>query len=202
LAAVGYSSSIVFYNSFLPNIASPDKYAAVSARGFSLGYAGSVLLLLLILTPVFLPNIAIFQGITFEKICRIGFVLTGIWWFSFGFISVSGLPKSEKEIFIDLISRMETSWNESAQLYEKFKINLLEYEERYFSLLEDMVYYLYEDWEAEIMLWYVYGRIDEEGNLYSLVLNTDNEKKEIIINNPTQLWDFIVMLKKDKNKNK
>jgi UMF1 family MFS transporter len=98
LAAVGYSSSIVFYNSFLPNIASPDKYAAVSARGFSLGYAGSVLLLLLILTPVFLPNIAIFQGITFEKICRIGFVLTGIWWFSFGFISVSGLPKSEKEI--------------------------------------------------------------------------------------------------------
>ena len=79
---------------------------------------------------------------------------------------------------------------------------MLEYEERYFSLLEDMVYYLYEDWEAEIMLWYVYGRIDEEGNLYSLVLNTDNEKKEIIINNPTQLWDFIVMLKKDKNKNK
>jgi hypothetical protein len=111
-------------------------------------------------------------------------------------------PKSEKEVFIDLITRMEISWNESAQLYEKFKINLLEYEERYFSLLEDMVYYLYEDWEAEIMLWYVYGRIDEEGNLYSLVLNTDNEKKEIIINNPTQLWDFIIMLRKNKNKNK
>jgi hypothetical protein len=119
-----------------------------------------------------------------------------------GAVTEKKTPKSEKEIFIDLISRMETSWNESAQLYEKFKINLLEYEERYFSLLEDMVYYLYEDWEAEIMLWYVYGRIDEEGNLYSLVLNTDNEKKEIIINNPTQLWDFIVMLKKDKNKNK
>jgi hypothetical protein len=119
-----------------------------------------------------------------------------------GAVAEKKTPKSEKEIFIDLISRMETSWNESAQLYEKFKINLLEYEERYFSLLEDMVYYLYEDWEAEIMLWYVYGRIDEEGNLYSLVLNTDNEKKEIIINNPTQLWDFIVMLKKDKNKNK
>jgi hypothetical protein len=112
------------------------------------------------------------------------------------------IPKSEKEVFINLITRLEESWNESALLYDKFKINLLEYEERYFSLLEDMVYYLYEDWEAEIMLWYVYGRIDEEGNLYSLVLNTDEEKKEIIINTPTQLWDFIVMLRKNKKKNK
>jgi len=98
LAAVGYSSSIVFYNSFLPNIASPDQYASVSARGFSLGYAGSVLLLLLILVPIFLPDLPIFQGLTFEKICKYGFVLTGIWWLFFGYISVSGLPKSEKKI--------------------------------------------------------------------------------------------------------
>lgn len=110
--------------------------------------------------------------------------------------------KSEKEVFIDLITRLETSWTESAELYDKFKINLLEYEERYFSLIEDMVYYLYEEWEAEIMLWFVYGRIDKDGNLYSLVLNTDKEKKEIIINTPLQLWDFIVMLRKNKKKNK
>lgn len=109
---------------------------------------------------------------------------------------------SKKEVFIDLITRLETSWNESSELYQKFKINLLEYEERYFSLLEDMIYYLYEDWEAEIMLWYVYGRIDEEGKLYSLVLNTDEEKKEIIINTPLQLWDFIEMLRKERKKNK
>ena len=65
-----------------------------------------------------------------------------------------------------------------------------------------MIYYLYEDWEAEIMLWYVYGRIDEEGKMYSLVLNTDKEKKEIIINTPLQLWDFIEMLRKERKKNK
>ena len=114
LAAVGYSSSIVFYNSFLPNIASPDKYASVSARGFSLGYAGSVLLLLLILVPIFLPDLPIFQGLTFEKICRIGFILTGIWWLVFGFISVSGLPQSEKEIgfhftFRAVLGRLQTA---------------------------------------------------------------------------------------------
>lgn len=97
LAAIGYSSSIVFYNSFLPNIASPDQYAAVSAKGFSYGYVGSVLLLLIILMPVFLPNLQIFEGIDFEMVCRYGFVLTGIWWLVFGYISVSGLPKSDKE---------------------------------------------------------------------------------------------------------
>jgi hypothetical protein len=108
------------------------------------------------------------------------------------------IPKSEKEVFINLITRLEESWNESALLYDKFKINLLEYEERYFSLLEDMVYYLYEDWEAEIMLWYVYGRIDEEGNMYSLMLTMNDEKKEVVINNPTQLWDFIKMIEKNR----
>lgn len=91
LAALGFSSSIVFYNSYLPEIVTPDRYERVSARGFAMGYAGSVLLLLLILSPLFL-----FEGAA-EKmnlICRAGFVLTGIWWMVFGWYSVNGLPLS------------------------------------------------------------------------------------------------------------
>ena len=114
LAAVGYSSSIVFYNSFLPTIASPDRYANFSARGFSMGYLGSVLLLLFILIPVFLPHIPFFKNITFESICRFGFVLTGLWWMGFGYISVSGLPTSEKETgfkfkFQSVINRLKVA---------------------------------------------------------------------------------------------
>ena len=92
LAALGYSSSIVFYNSFLPDIVSADQYERVSARGFAMGYAGSVLLLILVLSPLFLLPDA---GQSMNLICRIGFVLTGLWWLGFGWYSVNGLPPSQ-----------------------------------------------------------------------------------------------------------
>jgi UMF1 family MFS transporter len=91
LAALGFSSSIVFYNSFLPEIVTPDRYERVSARGFAMGYAGSVLLLILILSPLFIVEGA---AASFTLICRIGFVLTGIWWLGFGWYSIRGLPDS------------------------------------------------------------------------------------------------------------
>ncbi|MDB5241954.1 MAG: transporter, partial [Spirosoma sp.] len=44
---IGWSGSIVFYNSYLPDIATEDQFDRVSARGFSMGYIGSVLLMML-----------------------------------------------------------------------------------------------------------------------------------------------------------
>ena len=44
IACVGYWSSIVFYNSFLPEIAAPEDRDRISAKGFSYGYTGSVIL--------------------------------------------------------------------------------------------------------------------------------------------------------------
>ena len=46
LASVGFWGSLVFYNSFLPDIASHDDMDKISARGFSLGYLGSSTLLI------------------------------------------------------------------------------------------------------------------------------------------------------------
>jgi UMF1 family MFS transporter len=42
IASIGYCGSIVFYNAFLPEIASKQNQDAVSAKGFSMGYIGSV----------------------------------------------------------------------------------------------------------------------------------------------------------------
>jgi UMF1 family MFS transporter len=94
LATFGYSSSIVFYNSYLPNIASKDQLDSVSARGFAMGYLGSFLLLVTILIPILFPSAFSGLGLSFEFICRVGFVLTGIWWLGFGLYSISRLPQS------------------------------------------------------------------------------------------------------------
>ncbi|WP_345160801.1 MFS transporter [Pontibacter saemangeumensis] len=92
LATIGYSGSIVFYNAYLPEIATEDQYDRLSARGFSMGYVGSVLLLVFNLAMILQPQ---WFGISVENTSlppRIAFLSTGIWWFGFAQYSFYHLP--------------------------------------------------------------------------------------------------------------
>lgn len=92
MATVGYAGSIVLYNSYLPAIASEDRMDKISAKGFSYGYFGSTILLLVNLGLIL--NKATF-GVTDGTIMpRISFLLTGLWWLGFSQITFSRLPKS------------------------------------------------------------------------------------------------------------
>ncbi len=89
-ASVGFWGSLVFYNSFLPDIATRDKQDALSARGYVYGYIGSVLLVVicLVLIQVFAktPEEA-------KLYTRISFLLTGAWWFGFSQYTFKHLPQ-------------------------------------------------------------------------------------------------------------
>ena len=100
LALVGAWSSLVFYNSYLPDIAYPEQHNKVSARGFALGYIGSVLLLLINLFMVLKPewfNIPGESGAASLKAMRYSFVMVGIWWFGFSHIAFYHLPRGFKD---------------------------------------------------------------------------------------------------------
>jgi UMF1 family MFS transporter len=91
LAAIGYSGGFVFYNSYLPEIASLDMQDKVSAKGFTYGYIGSVLLQLICFAFVLSPGTF---GITNKALpARISFLLVGIWWIVFALIPFNILPK-------------------------------------------------------------------------------------------------------------
>lgn len=90
LACLCFWSSLVFYNSYLPDIAAPEDRDRVSAKGFSYGYVGSVLLQAICLVFVFFPSIT---GDENYLNIRISFLLTGIWWFGFAQIPLQRLPK-------------------------------------------------------------------------------------------------------------
>jgi UMF1 family MFS transporter len=104
LATIGFSGGIVFYNSYLPIIVTEDKYDQVSAKGFAAGYIGSVILLLFILWMVLSPDTFGIPGETKalqeNAASRIGFVLVGVWWIVFAFVSFRNLPK-DKRLFSD-----------------------------------------------------------------------------------------------------
>lgn len=95
IACIGFWASLVFYNSFLPEIAAPEDRDRISARGFAYGYVGSVLLQIICFVFVFMPGLVGghddktgTSNIQFQ-VC---FLLVGIWWWSFGQYSLRRLP--------------------------------------------------------------------------------------------------------------
>lgn len=89
IACIGFWSSLVFYNSYLPEIAAPEDQDKVSARGFAMGYIGSVILQIICFVFVMSPETF---GIDGSKAAQISFLLVGIWWWGFGQLALSKLP--------------------------------------------------------------------------------------------------------------
>lgn len=107
---------------------------------------------------------------------------------------------SDKEMFVDIVSRLDEVWIKSNKVFEKFKINLLEYEEDYFCLIEDLLLMKYGSWKTEIILWYVYGRIDKNKEIHPLSLNLEGNEEKVIVKTPSQLWDLLNRIENFKNK--
>ena len=99
LASVGAWLSWVFYNSYLPDIAHPKQMDKASALGYSLGYVGSVLLLLVNLSMVLNPSMYGIEGSATEasvKAMKYSFVSVGVWWILFSQIAFRFLPSGNK----------------------------------------------------------------------------------------------------------
>ena len=99
LGLVGFWGSWVFYNSYLPDIAFADQQDAISAKGFSYGYIGSVILLVVNLAMIMMPDVFGISGSKGEaamKAMRYSFVMVGIWWILFSQYTYYYLPKGNK----------------------------------------------------------------------------------------------------------
>ena len=90
LAALGYTGGFVFYNSYLPEIATVDMQDKVSAKGFTYGYIGSVILQIICFVFVLFPKVF---GLTAGSSAQLSFLLVGIWWIGFAYIPFTKLPK-------------------------------------------------------------------------------------------------------------
>jgi UMF1 family MFS transporter len=89
MGLIGYWGSLVFYNSYLPDIAHPEQQDSISAKGFSMGYIGSVLLLILNLAMVMSQDTQ--EGAI--EMMKYSFITVGIWWALFSQYTFYILPK-------------------------------------------------------------------------------------------------------------
>ncbi len=90
-ACVGSWAGLVFYNSYLPEIAAPEDRDRISAKGFAFGYIGSVILQVVSLALILKKDL---WGISGGFASQLSFLLVGIWWFAFGNFSLNRLPRS------------------------------------------------------------------------------------------------------------
>jgi UMF1 family MFS transporter len=88
LASMGFVGSLVFYNAYLPEIAAPEDQDRVSAKGYSYGYIGSVILQIIGFVLVLSIKSDPFLG------PRLTFLLVGIWWAGFAQLTFRVLPKT------------------------------------------------------------------------------------------------------------
>ena len=102
LGTLGYGGSLVFYNSFLPIIAEQKDQDRISARGYSFGYLGGVVLMVINLIVILFPGVF---GITSPTMpARIAFLTVCLWWIGFSQITFLRLPK------YTLPQRMHGEW--------------------------------------------------------------------------------------------
>ncbi|MGG5487014.1 MFS transporter [Gaetbulibacter sp. PBL-D1] len=130
MGLIGYWGSLVFYNSYLPDIAYEDQQDSISAKGFSLGYIGSVLLLILNLFMVMFPEWFGFDVGTTEEsrnaasieAMRISFITVGLWWIIFSQYTFYVLPKGTskghkvtKSVIFNGFTELKSVWKELKQ---------------------------------------------------------------------------------------
>ncbi|MBL7734305.1 MAG: MFS transporter [Chitinophagaceae bacterium] len=126
ISCIGFWASLVFYNSYLPDLVPEQLRDRVSARGFTFGYIGSVILQIICFLIVFFPESF---GLTtpFEKNYmppRISFALVAIWWLGFSQISFRLLPKhsdapaaaEKKNIFKSGFIELRKVWSQIKQM--------------------------------------------------------------------------------------
>ena len=89
---IGFWGSLVFYNSYLPDIAYPEQQDKVSARGYSMGYIGSVILLIVNLIMIMGAE----GGQAKIDAMKYSFIMVGVWWIVFSQYTYYYLPKGNK----------------------------------------------------------------------------------------------------------
>ena len=116
LTLIGFWGSLVYYNSYLRDITYPNQTNVVSAKGYTMGYIGSVILLL-----INLIMINFYESFGFESeiiAMKSSFAIVGLWWLGFSQYSFYHLPKGNRGVKIP----KNIIWNGFKELKNVYKI--------------------------------------------------------------------------------
>lgn len=124
---VGFWGSLVYYNSYLPDIAYTEQQDRISAKGYSLGYIGSVILLLFNLAMLIKPHyFGLPDGDEGSFLAmKLSFVSVGIWWIIFAQYTFYYLPRGNRNQNKVSTSILFNGFKELKNVYNSFAENVV-----------------------------------------------------------------------------
>ena len=109
--------------------------------------------------------------------------------------------KKEKELFTIIVDSFRSSFNKSTQLFIDYNIDIFKYEENYYRIIEDLLLINFGVWKTELILWYVYEGMDENGKPNVLEVELpDGSLHSVKFPTSNGLWNFMVKMDKQLNK--
>ena len=113
LAKVGFHSSIVFYDSMLPEVTTEKRMDNVSSLGYAYGYIGSVIPFVLCLVLVLFGESF---GLSMGNAMIVAFLITAVWW------AVFTLPLLKRYRQTAYVEKKGTAMGDTfRQLFDTFK---------------------------------------------------------------------------------
>ena len=110
-----------------------------------------------------------------------------------------------KQTFIDLVDDFNMAHQRSLKVEQEYGLKLEAYDGLFYILIENLFFAYYGEWQGELILWYVYDRLDDEENDIPMIVFDEitGEEEEVNIKDTSDLYSFIQSVKKKiKNKNK
>ena len=117
----------------------------------------------------------------------------------------SKINVNDKQAFMDLVDTFSMAHQRSLAVEKEHGLALEKYDGLFFLLIENLFYHHYGEWQTELILWYVYDRLDDEGNTIPMLVFDEmtGDEEELNIKDTSDLYKFIQTVKKKiKNKNK
>ena len=117
--------------------------------------------------------------------------------------SSKNAENKEKLLFIRLVTELDNCWIRTSFLHSQLKVDFWNYEEHFYHIIEDLIYLHFDEWKADLIIWFVYDRIDAEGNILDLEITPEGKPaKKYKLKTAEELWKIIEKIDKIENKGK
>jgi hypothetical protein len=100
-------------------------------------------------------------------------------------------PEKKKETFVRVINMLEEAIVRSNLLYNELEMDMAKYDEKFYSIIDYLIFSTYGPDCYDLISFYLWERMDEDGQPLTLV---DTFGNEISMNSPYDLWDLIIKI--------
>lgn len=101
----------------------------------------------------------------------------------------------QKALFISLINQYENSLLKSSKLQDEFAIDLFEYEEPFYSIMDKLMLLMWGGNIYELVTFYLYERVNLDGTPnYLIETNPEGEEEEIYLTTPEELYQYLIKI--------